>query len=216
MSSDDDSTGQRRYGGQSAEERRAERHRRLLDAGLETFGTIGYSPSSIEQLCADAKVATRSFYEEFASKEALLIELHDDVNRRAFEAVAAWLSETDPTDVEGRVRGGLRAYLDVMTRDPRWARVAFVEMLGATPATHAARRAALERFADLIRAEADGLAAAGLIPARDYSLTATAVVGAFTALVETWTDGADQRSQVDRIADEAAAILLLVFGVAGY
>lgn len=177
---------------------------------METFGTVGYSASSIEQLCADAKVATRSFYEEFRSKEALLIELHDDVNDRAFSAVAASLETTPPSDIEARVRGGLRAYLDVMTQDPRWARLAFVEMIGATPATHAARRSALSRFADLINAEANRLADTGVIEPRDYSSTATAIVGAVTALVETWTTDADQRSQAERIADEASRLLLLV------
>lgn len=208
----DDTGGQRRYGGRTPAERRAERRGRLLTAGLETFGTVGYADSSIEQLCADAKIATRSFYEEFPSKEALLIELHDDVNDRAFRAVGEWLEQSSPDDLEQRVGGGLRAYLDVMTQDPRWARIAFVEMLGATPATHAARRAALARFAALIEAEADRLADAGRIARRDYSLTATAMVGAITALVETWTDDADQRAQVERIADEASTLLLLVLG----
>src|SRR5690349_10703912 len=105
----------RRYSGQSADERRAERRARLRATGLEVFGTTGFATSTIEQVCATAKVATRSFYEEFASKEALLIDLHDDVNGRAVDAVVEALAATDPTDLAGRARAGFAAYLDVMT-----------------------------------------------------------------------------------------------------
>jgi AcrR family transcriptional regulator len=200
----------RRYGGRTGEERRAERRARLRATALEVFGTVGFQSSTIEQICADAKVATRNFYEEFESKEALLIDLHDEVNARAFEAVGAVLDRIDPSDVEERARAGFDAYLEVMATDPRWARIAFVEMIGATPATFAARRAALERFAGLIEAEAERLVALQLIPPGDYALKATAIVGAFTALVETWTGEGDQERHLRRVADEATAILLLV------
>ncbi len=49
-----DSPPARRYGGKSLEQRREERRRRLLDAGLELFGTQGFQHTTIEQLCATA------------------------------------------------------------------------------------------------------------------------------------------------------------------
>jgi AcrR family transcriptional regulator len=67
----------RAYGGRSAEDRRAERRERLMSAGLELFGNEGYAAASIERLCAQAGVSTRNFYEEFASREDLLMRLHD-------------------------------------------------------------------------------------------------------------------------------------------
>ncbi|MGI8662230.1 MAG: TetR/AcrR family transcriptional regulator [Acidimicrobiales bacterium] len=199
---------ERRYGGRTTHERRADRHARLLAAGLEVFGTSGFRTSTIEQLCGEAKVATRSFYEEFESREAVLIELHDDVNRRALTAVLATLESVDPADVEQRVRAGFGTYLDVMTTDPRWARIAFVEMVGSTPVAHAARRVALARFGELLEGEANRLAALGTIERRDYSLTATAVVGALTALVETWSGVDDRSKQVMRITDEATRLMM--------
>src|SRR6266536_445680 len=47
---------ERRYRGRLPDERRAERRRRLLGAGLELFGTVGYHGTSIERLCAQAGV----------------------------------------------------------------------------------------------------------------------------------------------------------------
>ncbi|MGH9274266.1 MAG: TetR/AcrR family transcriptional regulator [Acidimicrobiales bacterium] len=213
--STDSDTGERPYGGRSPSERRADRRARLLAAGLELFGTAGYAATTIEQLCSAAGVATRNFYEEFDGRESLLIALHDDVNLRAFAAVTDVLARADLTDVEARVTAGFAAYLEVMTADPRWARIAIVEAIGATPATHAARRAALARFADLLAAEADRMAAAGLIEARDYSLTSVALVGALTALVETWTADAKGREQIDQIAAEATRFLVTVLASRG-
>lgn len=203
---------ERRYGGRTGDERRADRRARLRDTGLEVFGTVGFQRATIEQVCATAKVATRNFYEEFDSKEALLIDLHDEVNARAIDAVARALGDAAPTDVAARARAGFGAYLAVMTTDPRWARIAFVEMVGATPATFAARRAALARFARLIEGEAERLVGLGLLGPADYALKATAIVGAFTALVETWTADGDQAVQLRRIADEATSLLLAVLG----
>ncbi|MGZ6827110.1 MAG: TetR/AcrR family transcriptional regulator, partial [Mycobacteriales bacterium] len=66
------------YGGRSEEERRADRRARLVAAGLELFGTEGWAGATIERLCAGAGVATRSFYEEFSSREALLRAVYED------------------------------------------------------------------------------------------------------------------------------------------
>ena len=46
-----------------------------------------------------AGVSTRNFYEHFASREELLIALHDDLNARALEAVARAVAATDPDDL---------------------------------------------------------------------------------------------------------------------
>src|SRR5438445_1202863 len=90
--------GGRRYGDKEPAQRRAERRSRLLEAALDAFGTTGYRATSIEQLCADANISTRNFYEEFATREALLVQLHDDLNQRALEAVVAELADIDPLD----------------------------------------------------------------------------------------------------------------------
>ena len=38
----------RRYGGKTAPQRRAERRERLMDSGLELFGTQGFAATTIE------------------------------------------------------------------------------------------------------------------------------------------------------------------------
>lgn len=203
----------RRYAAKTHDERRAERRSRLMEAALEAFGTRGAGQTSIEQLCAAAGTSTRAFYQEFSSREELLIALHDDLNERALEAVVEAIAAVDPTDLDARARAGVAAYFRVMTSDRRWARIALVETVGHSPAAELHRRTAIERFGKLIELEADRLAGIGLIARRDYTLTAVALTGAINGLVSTWTADGSWDAKVERVIEEAAR--LIVVGVRG-
>jgi AcrR family transcriptional regulator len=201
-------TGHRRYRQQGGPERRAERRARLIAAALDAFGQRGYRATTIEQLCSAAGVSTRNFYEEFAGREALLATLSDILNRRAFEAVVAAIGEIDPADLAARATAGVRAYFEVMTADPRWARIALVESVGVSAEMEAHRRAPLERFAALIEGEANRMVELGLAPTRDYSLTVIALVGATNELINTWVRRPDREDIVERVINEATRIFL--------
>jgi AcrR family transcriptional regulator len=196
----------RRYAQQTADQRRAERRSRLVEAAVAAFGTRGYFATSIEQLCSDAGISTRNFYDEFASREELLAALHDLLNSRAMAAVVDALAAVDGLSVEDRALAGVRAYFDVMTSDFRWARIAVVESVGVSPAMEAHRNQALARFASLIEAEADRLAAAGVIPRRDHSLTAIALVGAINGLINQWAAGGSL--VIEDVVAEAARLIV--------
>jgi AcrR family transcriptional regulator len=198
----------RRYAEKTAPERRADRRSRLLAAAVDAFGTGGYRAASIEQLCADAGISTRNFYEEFSNREDLLVALHDDLNARALMAVVEALADVDPDDLELRARLGVEAYFRVMTEDRRWARIALVESVGVSPAAEAHRRAAIDRFAEVIRIETTRLAAAGVIGERDYALTSVALVGAINGLINTWTADDDWQDRFDDVVAEAARMIV--------
>jgi AcrR family transcriptional regulator len=199
----------RRYAEKTADQRRLERRDRMLAAGLELFGADGYRSTTIEALCAAGGVSTRNFYEEFGSREALVVALHDDVNARALTAVIAALDGFALDDISGRVAAATHAYFDVMTSDRRWARIALVEAVGAGPDAEAHRRAAIDRFVALMEAEASRMATAGLIERRDYHLTAVALAGALNGLVNTWTANPDWAGTVPRIIEEATRLIVL-------
>lgn len=204
----------RTYGRKTADERRGDRRARLLETATEAFGTLGYRATTIEGLCAGAGVSTRNFYEEFGSRETLLIAVHDEINERVFAAVLAALADTDPDDIWGRVRAATHAYFGVMTADRRWARIAVVESVGVSPEVEAARRAAIGRFVALIELESERLADAGLVDRRPFGLTAVALAGALNGLINTWAGDVDWDAQVDAIAEEAAR--LVVLGITGH
>jgi len=135
------------YGGRSERERRADRRARLLAAGLDLFGTEGWTATTIEKICTSAGVATRSFYEEFSSREALLLAVFEDV-------LSGVVSEVRPRvvvggGVEQQVRAGLSGDVEHLTADPRRARVVHHEIRVAG-SLEDRRQAAVVRFADLI------------------------------------------------------------------
>lgn len=198
----------RRYGAKTAQERHEARRRRLLEAGLELFGTRGFAEVAIGEVCAAASVSTRSFYEHFASREALLIALHDQVNGEALQTVGAALAGIDPADLPARARAGVSAYLRSMTSDRRSARIALIESVGVSREAEAHRRAAIDRFAGIIELEGERLAADGVVAPRDFGLVAVALVGAINGLVNTWTVEPDWDARVDDIAAVAAGLIV--------
>jgi AcrR family transcriptional regulator len=139
---------ERRYGGQSAEQRRADRQRRLLDAGLELFGTRGFRVTTVTDLCRAAGVAPIHFYEEHAGREGLLEAVYDEIMDTTRAEVDAALDRC-PVEFRARSRAGLEAFCHAMLDDPRRARVQCIEMVGVSPAMEARRHQGLLRYATL-------------------------------------------------------------------
>ncbi|MBO0919086.1 TetR/AcrR family transcriptional regulator [Streptomyces laculatispora] len=108
----------------------------LMAAGRTLFAVYGYARTSVEDLCAAAGVQPRDFYREFESREALLVDLYDEVAIGGMRAVEVELSAEgmETCSTEERFRRLFAAYVRVVTRDSRAARVAFVEVLGVSRA----------------------------------------------------------------------------------
>ena len=172
----------RPYAGRSVKERQAQRRTRLLDAGLALFGTRGYASTSIEAVCSKAGVTARHFYEQFASREDLLLEVYESVIDRTRKAVVTALHQSHSSPRQ-RVTAGLEAYVHAVLDDPRYARVACVEVVGASPRVERRRRKTIYEIASLIEAQAQALADQGRVARRDFSLTAMAMAGACNELV---------------------------------
>jgi AcrR family transcriptional regulator len=194
-------TGQR-YGGRTAQERREERRERLLDAGLELFGTRGYANSPIEALCAAARLNPRYFYESFPGREDLLRAVYDRHMARLAAAVQTALEQA-PLDPRGRVEAGLRAFIDTQLADRRATRITYLEIVGVSLELERHRRDVLRGFARMVELEADRLARDGYIPEREHALTALALGGATDGLLTDWFTN-DQRP------DTAAIVATLV------
>lgn len=176
----------RGYAGRSAQERRAERRERLLDAGLELFGTEGYAATSIERLCTTAGVSTRNFYQEFTGREALLIALHERITQQAFTAAAEALAAAEDEVFAQRVSRVMRAYIGTTSTDPRRTRVAYVELIGVSAAVEHHRLAWRARIAAWVEAEGKRAVQRGEVPDRDFHHISVALIGAVNELVYDW------------------------------
>jgi AcrR family transcriptional regulator len=178
----------RTYRGLSARERLTDRRERLLAAAFERFGGQGYSSTTIEMLCTDAKVSTRGFYECFDGREALLRTLYERIVGEAGALVLHALKEPDET-MPGLVHAGLAAYIGYMTEDKKRARITHVEVRRAGEPLHIARRAAVHGFADLIAGIVAGRADVAQPAGRadlDVRRVAVGLVGAVQELLIDW------------------------------
>ncbi len=201
---------ERRYGGRTADERRAERRGRLLASALELFGGEGYARTGIERLCAHAGVTARHFYEEFGSREGLLRALYDEVVTYCVDAVAQAVADA-PDEAEPMIRAGLDAFVHAMLDDPRRARISCLEVVGVSPALEAHRRDVLRLYADLVR---DRAAATGLgIHATWRQQTAAAFVlvgGTNELVIEALTEGGTYHASIDEMIDDLLRMYLAV------
>jgi AcrR family transcriptional regulator len=145
-------SGGRCYGGLTPEEREDDRRQRLVAAGLELFGSLGYARTTIQEVCSRARITARNFYDHFESLEELLAAVYEHVVAHGRSALLESLAR-DAGPAEVRARRALRAYLHAMLDDPRHARVQCVEVVGVSDALEAHRRAVIHEFAEIMKGE---------------------------------------------------------------
>jgi AcrR family transcriptional regulator len=187
MSASESPASPRRYRGLSPEERSAQRRERLLDAGLELFGTQGYAASSIRAVSAAAGLNARYFYESFSSREELLFEVYQ---RTVAEVAVAVIEATAREQtVEGQARSGIDVSWRLLTGDRRKARVILLEVVGVSERIERARRENRHAFADIIARNALSVAGEEIELRLDPVLTARALMGASMELLGDWIHG---------------------------
>ena len=172
----------RRYKGRTADELRAERRQRLLNAGLKLFSEKGYANAPIELICSTAKVTTRHFYEQFKGREALLKALFLQILDEAGAHILSTLSD-DNLPLDMRMTKAVRIGSQFLLDDPRRARIACIETIGVSREMEKLRRQVIHNLAGIIQQYCDQMAADGLIPERNYHLPSIALVGAMLELL---------------------------------
>ncbi|RCW46234.1 TetR family transcriptional regulator [Halopolyspora algeriensis] len=174
----------RPYRGLSAEQRKAQRRARLLEAGLDLLGTAGCERATMTAICSRAKLTERYFYESFRSREQLLLAVVDQVADEVRSTVLAAV-ETAPDEPHARARVAISAFVDLLTADPRKGRAAIVES-AAAETLRPRRHELLREFADLIVTQARSLyGTAAHAPPRD-EINALLFVGGLAELLTAW------------------------------
>ena len=173
------------YGGVAAEQRALERRERLLEAALELFARQGYQNTPIEQLCAEARVTTRNFYEAFPGRESLLLALYERLIGDAQAAVREALQRPG-LDLATRIPLVMGAFIEVYVRDRRRAQIGVLEVVGVSPQVERRRREVIREFAGELESYAESLEAQGLLPQRDYHAVSLVLVGGINELLAEW------------------------------
>jgi AcrR family transcriptional regulator len=198
----------RPYGGVSAAERVAARRERLLEAGLELFGSRGFESTGVKELCREARLTDRYFYESFRDGRALFVAVFDRVTDELFTEVAQAVAAVEPRP-EPQLRAAISTFVRALADDPRRARIVFSEAGGAGPQVEQHLRGTLRRFTDLVAATARQHLP-GDVPDARVEVLALALVGTLERVVIEWHDGRLDLD-VDGIVDEVTELFVTFF-----
>ncbi|ASF11602.1 hypothetical protein NBRGN_057_01960 [Nocardia brasiliensis NBRC 14402] len=155
---------------------------RLCIAALEAIAEQGYGPTTIADIVRRAKVARRTFYGLFDSKEECFTAAFDFVVEVVARELDRVVAESGARGFRDLVRSTLAAYLDFLAAEPAAARALHVETLAAGPGLTAHRAGVQRMFAHR-------MLAAARIGVRDGDLAAAPD----PQLVDVLTGGIDDR-----------------------
>ena len=193
----------RAYAGESLAERVARRRQRFLDAGLQVFGTTGYRTATVRQLCREAELTDRYFYESFAHTEDLLVAVYEREFDHLQQAVLAALAdEAALRDPMVAVERALNAVFE-MASEPRVARVCWLEVLGVSTRVDGVYTRNIERFAALVVAFARRQFGSDHIDDTESRMLGLAMIGAVTQPVAHWVLGGYQEDRAKLVAATA-------------
>jgi TetR/AcrR family transcriptional regulator len=107
--------------------------RRMYGAMIEAVAASGYGRTSVKQVVMLAGVSRRAFYEQFANKEECFLATLDLIASQALVHIAAGYRSTEGT-LEQRMGAALRRFAEVVTSNPKGARLMLVDAPSAGPA----------------------------------------------------------------------------------
>src|SRR3546814_864218 len=101
----------RRFRGLDGEERQRQRREQLIEAGLNAFGGKGYHSTGVREICAEAKLTERYFYESFRNREALFQAVYEHAIETVRTAVMEAIARSGRA-VRTLERTAIRAFLE--------------------------------------------------------------------------------------------------------
>ena len=126
---------------------RGSQRARLVEGMIQAVAEKGYTAATVADAVRAARVSRGTFYAQFASKEDCFLEAYNYGIDVIVERIRAAIRAEQGDWVE-RLRTGLRAYLETLTGEPRFARTHLFEVHRAGARAGAARDEALRAFAD--------------------------------------------------------------------
>lgn len=172
----------RPWRGKSPEQRVADRREQLLEAALEVFTTRTFHGAKVRDVCQEAGLTERYFYESFGGKQDLLMALADMIVEDFVSAALPSIAlVTD--DLDTAIEGAMAAVVHSLTDDPRRARILFVESVGVSPAAEAKRRSVIGSLASVITAATEPAFGAWVTESVEIELIARSLIGAASELI---------------------------------
>jgi AcrR family transcriptional regulator len=186
----------RTWRGESTEERQQQRRERLLEAATEAFAKYGISKTTMRDICGEARLTERYFYESFRSTEDAFDAVYAKLKQELVSEVTAALTKA-PKDLEQLASAGLRAFYTYIKADPRRAKIMLIDAFAANQRSREKSRAAVRDYINLM-----GNLATTLYPKLpkgfDIELLAWGLIGLAIQVGTVWSSGGFKQS-IDKV-----------------
>jgi len=187
------------YAGVAAAQRRETRRAQLIEAALDLLGNDGWQATTVRAICARAQLTPRYFYESFDDLDAVLLAVFDEIAQDAALVTLDAVAQA-PGEAHAKARAAIGAFVDLLSDDPRKARVLFVEAIGPEALTRR-RFETLRLFASLVAQQ--GRSFYGMQESTDPLIECSALmtVGGLAEILLAWVDGTLNSTREQLIED---------------
>lgn len=180
---------ERQFKGMSLSERKQARREKLIEAGIQAYGTHGFFSVTVKDICNEAKLTERYFYESFKKSENLFqtifLQLIENLQQTLMQAIMQ--ASPDPLKM---IDAGLHAFFSLLQDDPRTARIIYIDaMLVQELHNHATIRETMARFDRIIHAFVTLMMPHTHLTEQQISLIATGLNGYVTQIAVRWVMG---------------------------
>lgn len=179
---------------------------RLLDGLTASIEAVGYRDSTIADIVRHARTSRRTFYEQFASKDACFIALLTDANAKMVHQISAAVDPAVPW--EAQVRQAVEAWIACAEASPAitvsWIR----DLPSLGTAARQLQRELMEAFIVMLRTlwDTDEYRALGVGPVtRQLAIT---LLGGLRELIAATVEDGGRVSDITEVAVRASVALL--------
>lgn len=173
-----------------------ERRSQLLAVARATFGTCGYSSTSMNDVALAAGVTKPVLYQHFESKHHLFLELLTDTAAQLVDKIASAVDQE--TTGREKLEAGFAAYIDFFTSDPDHFQILYGEGVRSDPTFQSELRSLQLSFGTLTAEHID-------IEGLDHEsrlVAAQAIAGLLESALRHWLENEHTHS-----AEELATLL---------
>ena len=203
-------TKERQFKGLSLTERKQARREKLIEAGIEAYGTHGFFAVTVKDICNEAKLTERYFYESFKKSDELFqtifLKLIDQLQHNVMQAIMQ--ASTDPRKM---IEAGLTALLTTLRDNPRMARIIYIDaMLVQELHNQATIHETMLRFDRMIQAFVMLMMPDIDRSEREISFVATGLNGYVTQIAIRWVVSGFKQSLEDVLSSCSIVFLSLL------
>lgn len=180
---------ERQFKGMSLTERKQARREKIIEAGIEAYGTHGFFSVTVKDICIEAKLTERYFYESFKKSENLFqtifLQLIDKMQHTLMQSIMQ--GSPDPLKM---IESGLLGFFKMLHDDPRMARIIYIDaMLVQELHNHATIQETMGQFDRMIHAFVTLMMPKTQLTEKEISLIATGLNGYVTQVAVRWVMG---------------------------